>query len=205
MDWVTDNLGDIVRLTFEHAMLTAISIAMALIIAVPLGIWIHGNHKRIAGINGATGVLYTIPSLALFAMLVPVLGLGRIPAILGLVAYAQLILVRGVVDALNAVPEDPREAAIGMGISPREVLFQVDLPLALPVFMASLRIATVTVIGIATIGAVVDAGGLGELILQGIQRSHVPRVLTGAVLVTILAVAVDFGLLKAEKRYMVWA
>jgi osmoprotectant transport system permease protein len=120
------------------------------------------------------------------------------------VLYAQLMLVRAVVGGLDSVPEDVRDAAIGMGVDRWTVLTTVDLPLALPVFLSGVRIAAVTVIGIATIGAVIDAGGLGELILQGIQRDQAERVVAGALAVTVLALAADYGLVRLERRARPW-
>jgi osmoprotectant transport system permease protein len=115
------------------------------------------------------------------------------------------MLVRAVVDGLDSVPEDVRDAAIGMGVDRWTILTTVDLPLALPVFLSGVRIAAVTVIGIATIGAVIDAGGLGELILQGIQRDQTERVMAGAIAVTVLALAVDYALVRTERRARPWA
>jgi len=152
-----------------------------------------------------TGLLYTIPSIALFALLVPIVGLGTVPVVAGLVTYAQLMLIRAVVDGLDSVPADAREAAIGMGIDRFTILCTVDMPLALPVFISGVRVATGTVIGIATIGAVVDAGGLGSLILQGIQRNQTVMVMTGAILVSMLALGADRALVLLERRARPWA
>jgi osmoprotectant transport system permease protein len=203
--FLVDNRVEVLRLTLEHVVLCAVSLGIAIIVAVPLGVWMHGRARRIGVVTGVTGVLYTIPSLALFAVLVPIVGLGALPTVIGLVLYAQLMLVRAVVDGLDSVPEDVRDAAIGMGIDRWTILTKVDLPLALPVFLAGVRIAAVTVIGIATVGAVIDAGGLGELILQGIQRDQTERVVAGALAVTVLALAVDYALVRTERRARPWA
>lgn len=204
MDWLASHPDDVIRLTLEHVILSLVSVGIAMLIAVPLGIWIHGYATRSGVVSGIAGVLYTVPSLALFAMLVPVVGLGRLPAMIGLVGYAQLILVRAVVNGLDSVPDEVREAASGMGFERWRVLREVDIPLALPVFLAGLRVATVTIIGIATVGAVIDAGGLGELILQGLQQDYPTKVVIGAVAVTLLALAADFGLLMVERRARPW-
>ncbi len=205
MSFLVDNRVEVLRLLLEHVLLCAVSLGIATIIAVPLGIWVHGRARRIGMVTAVAGALYTVPSLALFSILVPVVGLGVVPTVLGLVLYAQLMLVRAVIGGLDSVPEDVRDAAIGMGIDRWTVLTTVDLPLALPVFLAGVRIAAVTVIGIATIGAVIDAGGLGELILQGIQRDQVERVTAGALAVTALALAADYGLVRLERRARPWA
>ena len=204
MSFALEHRGELLRLTLEHVLLCGISLGIALVLAVPLGIWVHGRGRRIGVVTAIAGTLYTIPSLALFSILVPVVGLGVVPTILGLVLYAQLMLVRAVVGGLDSVPEDVRDAAVGMGIDRWTILTTVDLPLALPVFLAGVRVAAVTVIGIATIGAVVDAGGLGELILQGIQRAQTDRVVAGAVAVTALALAADYALVRLERRARPW-
>ncbi len=204
MAYLLDNKVDVFRLTLEHLLLCGVALGIAMILAVPIGVWMHGRQQRIGMVTAVTGVLYTIPSLALFSILVPIVGLGVLPTVIGLVLYAQLMLVRAVVDGLDSVPEDVRDAAIGMGIDRWTILTTIDLPLALPVFLSGVRIAAVTVIGIATIGAVIDAGGLGELILQGIQRDQVERVMAGAIAVTVLALAVDYGLVRLEKTARPW-
>jgi osmoprotectant transport system permease protein len=204
VSFLLDNRTEVLRLTLEHVLLCAVALGIAVILAVPLGVWMHGRQRRTGAVTAITGVLYTIPSLALFAILVPIVGLGVVPTVLGLVLYAQLMLVRAVVDGLDSVPEDVRDAAIGMGVDRWTILTRIDLPLALPVFLAGVRIAAVTVIGIATIGAVIDAGGLGELILQGIQRDQAERVVTGALAVTVLALVVDYALVRLERRARPW-
>ena len=205
MSWLSAHWTEVIRLTFEHLLLTATSLGLALLLAIPIGIWAHARPRRMGAITAGAGILYTVPSLALFAMLVPLLGLGRLPVVVGLVTYTQLILVRAVVSALDSVPVDVREAAIGMGMPRWRVLVEVDAPLAMPVFLAGVRVAAVTVIGIATIGAVVDAGGLGELILDGIQRNFPTKVLVGALGVTVLALGADWSLLRLERRARPWA
>ena len=204
MSYLAEHQAELVRLTLEHVLLCAMSLGIALLLAVPLGVWMHGRSRRIGVVTAIAGVLYTVPSLALFSLLVPVVGLGIVPTVIGLVLYAQLMLVRAVISGLDSVPEDVRDAAVGMGIDRWRILVEVDMPLALPVFLAGVRVAAVTVIGIATVGAVVDAGGLGELILQGIQRNQADRVVAGALAVTVLAVAADFALVRLERRARPW-
>ncbi|MCW2928284.1 MAG: transporter permease [Thermoleophilia bacterium] len=204
MSWLLDNRLEVLRLTLEHVVLCAVSLGIAMVIAVPLGVWIHGRGRHTGVVTAVTGVLYTIPSLALFSILVPIVGLGVLPTVIGLVLYAQLMLVRAVIGGLDSVPEEVRDAAVGMGIDRWTILTTIDLRLALPVFLAGVRVAAVTVIGIATIGAVIDAGGLGELILQGIQRNQAERVATGALAVTALALAADFALVRIERRARPW-
>jgi osmoprotectant transport system permease protein len=204
MSYLATHQAELLRLTLEHIVLSAMSLGIALLLAVPIGIWMHGRSRRIGAVTAVAGVLYTVPSLALFSLLVPIVGLGVVPTVIGLVLYAQLMLVRAVVSGLDSVPEDVRDAAVGMGIDRWRILVDVDAPLALPVFLSGVRVAAVTVIGIATVGAVVDAGGLGELILQGIQRNQSDRVVAGALAVTVLAVASDFLLVRLERRARPW-
>jgi osmoprotectant transport system permease protein len=147
-----------------------------------------------------TALLYTIPSLALFAMLIPLLGLGTVPAITGLVAYSLLILIRNVATGLREVPAEIVDAATGMGLSTNQRLFRIELPLAMPVIIAGLRIAVVTQIGVATIAAYINAGGLGSLIFAGINQRHPEKIFVGAVLASLLAVTVDLSLSFIERR-----
>jgi osmoprotectant transport system permease protein len=151
-----------------------------------------------------TGILFVIPSLALFAMLIPLLGLGAKPAIVGLSSYTLLILFRNVVTGLRGVPADVLDAADGMGYGPWQRLLRVELPLALPLIVAGIRIAVVTVIGIATVAAFIDAGGLGTIILMGIDQSYTEKILVGGLLTASLAVLFDLVLGNAEKRLLRW-
>ena len=175
MSFLLDNRTEVLRLTLEHVLLCAVALGIAMILAVPLGIWMHGRSRRIGVVTAITGALYTIPSLALFSILVPVVGLGVLPSVIGLVLYAQLMLVRAVLGGLDSVPEDVRDAAVGMGVDRWTILTTVDLPLALPVFVAGVRIAAVTVIGIATIGAVIDAG---DVVIDGSLKNKLSRLQT---------------------------
>lgn len=204
MEWILEHRLEILRLTLEHVVLSGTAIALALLTAIPLGVWIHGRPGRSGVVLGIAGALYTLPSLALLALLVPLLGLGSAPTVVALMVYAQLMLVRAVVTGLDSVASEVRDAAIGMGLDRWTVLTRIDAPLALPVVLSGLRIAVVTVLGIATIGAIIDAGGLGELILQGIQRDHTQRVIAGAGAVTALALATDFALSRAEHLARPW-
>lgn len=204
MSWAADNRWEILRLAIEHVVMCLAALSIAIVIAVPLAVWAHGHERRSSWLTGIASVLFTIPSLALFALLVPIVGLGLVPAIVGLVVYAQLMLVRAALEGLDSVPSDVRDAASGMGLPRATILKEVELPLALPVFLAGVRGAAVTIIGIATIGALIDAGGLGELILQGIQRADLARVLTGSVCVAAIAVGTEYGMRRFERRACMW-
>jgi osmoprotectant transport system permease protein len=161
--------------------------------------WLYGVVASIAGI------LYTIPSLALFAVLVTITGPTVTTAEIALVGYTLLILIRNIVAGLDGVPRDVREAAVGMGFSPRQVLLKVDFPLALPVIVAGLRIATVTTIGLVTVSALIGMDNLGTFITDGLGRFFMTPVLLGAVLSIALAVVADLVLLSVQRLIAPWS
>lgn len=195
MRYLLDNPDVVARLFGEHVRLTGIALAIALAIALPVGIGITRVKWLEGPVLGLLGVLYTIPSLALLVLLIPLVGLGADNAIIVLVVYAQVILVRNIVVGLNGVDRDVVEAARGMGMSAWQRLVRVELPLALPVIIAGVRIATVTIIGIATIAALIRGGGLGTLLFEGVSRSSEQRIIVGALGAALLA-ALANGLLR---------
>ncbi len=206
--WVSNNITDeILPALIGHIYLSFVSVAIALLISLPIGILVSRYRKAYPPVTFITGLLFSIPSLALFALLVsvPGLGLGSTTVIIALVSYSLLVLIRNVVAGMDSVPEETKDAARGMGLTARQILFRVELPLALPVIVAGIRIATVTIIGIATIGAYISGGGLGELIFTGISRNFPTRVIVGAVLATLLAVLADLTLLAVERYLRPWA
>lgn len=205
-DWIERHTDDIARATLDHVQITAVSVVAAIAIAIPVGILVRGRRLAFAGAAGVADVLYTIPSIALFAFLVPFTGIGNLPAIIGLVAYALTMLIRNTVVGLQSVPASVREAAAGMGLTPRQVLFRVELPLAVPAIMAGIRLATVSTVGIATIAVFVGGDGLGELILlDGIQRQlFLTPILVGTVIATLLAILLDGLLVAAERILTPW-
>lgn len=204
--WIDRNTDDILTLTREHAEIVAVSMAIAIAIAIPIAVLVRrGGLPYVAATQGST-VLYTIPSLALFAFLVPIVGIGRTPAVIGLVAYAMLILIENTVVGLRQVPGPVKEAARGMGMTSWQVLVRVELPLALPAIITGIRLATVSTVGIATIAVLVGAGGLGVLIFNdGIQRGlFLTPIVVGAVCATLLALVLDgllAGLGRAASRW----
>jgi osmoprotectant transport system permease protein len=207
-EWLKENFWeDIVPAVQGHIFLSVISVAVALVIALPVGILSARYRKIYPPVTFVTGILYSIPSLALFAILISIPGvaIGPTPVIIALVAYSLLILIRNTVAGLDGVPAETIDAARGMGLTSRQILFKVELPLALPVIVAGIRIATVTIIGIATIGAYIAAGGLGKMIFDGINRSFPTMIITGAVLATALAIFADLSLLALERRLRPWA
>ena len=154
---------------------------------------------------GFTGVLFTIPSLALFVLLIPFTGLSVRTSLIGLTLYTLLILVRNIVEGLRGVDRDVREAAEAMGYTRARQLFRVELPLALPVIMAGIRIATVTTIGLVTITALIGQGGLGQLFIEGFTRNFATPILVGIVLSALLAFAADLALVGLQDRLTPWA
>lgn len=206
--WIGDNLTDeILPALWGHVVLSFVSVGIALLISLPTGILVARYRKAYPPVTFFTGILFSIPSLAFFAILVavPGIGIGRTPAIIALVAYSLLVLIRNVVAGIDSVPAETIDAARGMGLTDRQILFGVELPLALPVIVAGIRIATVTIIGIAAIAAYISAGGLGSLIFRGISQNFPTRIIVGAALTTLLAVAADFLLLRTERALRPWA
>jgi osmoprotectant transport system permease protein len=189
----------------EHIILTALAVGVGLLISLPLGLIAWRWRWLQTPVLGVTGALYTIPSIALFALLVPVTGLGRTTAEIGLVTYTLLILVRNVVAGLDAVPDEVREAARGMGYTPRRQLARIDLPLAVPAIVAGIRIATVTTIGLVTVTALIGQGGLGQLIYDGLLRDFRTPLVVGAVLSVALAIIADVTLVGVERLATPWS
>jgi osmoprotectant transport system permease protein len=204
--WVVDHLGEISSLTVDHIVLTGLAVAIGLLISFPLGILSHARRRLYPSIAWAAGILYTIPSLALFAFLVPFTGLTKVTAEIGLVSYTLLILIRNIVVGLDGVPDDVKEAARGMGYTARQLLWRIELPLALPAVIAGMRIATVTTIGLVTVTAIITEGGLGRLILEGLQRGLNPTpVVVGSGLSFLLAIIIDAALLGAQRWLTPWS
>lgn len=205
LDYLRDNSEAVLAATRAHVELTVISVALGLLLAVPLAVLARRFRWTAGPILGATGVIYTIPSLALFAVLAPFTGLTQTTVVIGLTAYTLLVLVRNVLAGLTGVPEDVREAARGMGMSPARVLLRVDLPLALPAVLAGLRVATVSTVALVTVGVVVSNGGLGQLILEGFNNNlYRAQILTASVLCVLLALAADLLLLGLERLLTPW-
>ena len=204
-DWIADHSDQIGTQLLEHIYLTALAIGFGFLIAFPLALIAYRYRRLYSPIAGITGILYTIPSLALFAVLQAYTGLTTTTAVIGLTSYTLLILIRNIVSGLDGVPVDVREAARGMGYSPRQILWRVDLPLAAPVIGAGVRIATVTTIGLVTVTALIGKGGLGYFILLGIRGLFPTAALLGSVLSVALAVVVDALLLTSQKALTPWA
>jgi osmoprotectant transport system permease protein len=199
LSYLERNWRAVVDLAIDHLVLSLQAVALALVVAVPLGILAARSRRLTLPILTLLGVLYTIPSLAFLAFLIPTLGLGRDNALVVLAVYAQIFLVRNLVAGLRGVDPAALEAARGVGMSAWQVFAKVQWPLALPVIVAGLRVATVTTIGLATVAGWVDAGGLGELLFTGLNRNQPPRILAGALAITALAILVDLVLRLLER------
>jgi len=184
----------------EHVELTVLALVAASAIALPLGIFVAKNERAGRLVLGVLNTVYTLPSLAVFALLIPVLGIGTLTALVALVAYAQMILVRNVAAGLRGVPRATVDAARGLGMTPAQSLWRVELPQALPVIVGGIRIATVTLIALASLAAWINAGGLGVLILYGLQHDDPGRAVTGSVLAAALAIGADTALRRLQRR-----
>lgn len=200
MSWTLENYDRLLTALVEHIGMVAAALAISLAIALPLGIWSARRPRAYAAAIALTGILYTVPALALFALLIPFMGLGTGPAIVALVLYSLLILVRNVAAGLRGVPAEVIDAANGMGFGPWRRLLRIELPLALPVIVAGVRIAVVMQISVATVAAYISAGGLGDIIFQGITQDFGEKIVAGAVVTSLLAVAADEGLRLVERR-----
>lgn len=209
VDWIIDNLDRIGGLVLEHLYLTGIAMGLGLVISACLALLVRNRPRWYGPIIGVTGTMYAIPSLALFALLTPLTGIGTVlTAEIALVSYTLLILTRNMVEGLRAVPDEAVEAATGMGYTPTQRLLRVELPLALPIILAGVRIAAVTTIGLVTVTALIGLGGLGYLIVTiGTQRGSfgLTATLTGVVLAVGLAVIADLALQALQRALTPWS
>jgi osmoprotectant transport system permease protein len=205
--WVVDNLDQVAERIGQHLVLTIFPLLIGIVIALILAVIAIRRPRTYSPVTAVTGLLYTIPSLAAFAVLRPIFGLTLVTAFIPLVTYTLLILFRNFTAGFYSVPAEILEAAEGMGYTRRERLRRVELPLAVPLIMAGIRLASVTTIGLATVVAVLgdSFGGLGQLITEGIQTFFPTKYLLGGVLSVVLAISVDVLLVWIEKRLTPWA
>jgi osmoprotectant transport system permease protein len=203
--WIAGRWDQIWERVQEHLLLTGIALGVGLVISLGLAALALRWRRTYSPITWVTGIFYSIPSLALFAFLVPITGFTVLTAEIGLVSYTLLILVRNIVAGIDGVPAETREAALGMGYTRGRLFWEIELPLALPVIIAGLRIAAVTVIGLVTVTALIGQGGVGFFILRGLQRFFSTEIVLGTALSVVLAVVVDVGLLLVERAFTPWA
>jgi osmoprotectant transport system permease protein len=208
-DWLcapywSDYRPELTDATVQHLWITVVSVVLGLVAAVPLAVLARRNATVESLVVGATTVIYTIPSLALFSLLLPLTGLSPTTVVIGLALYSLTILVRNVLTGLAGVPEEVREAARGVGYSDLRLLVRVELPLALPVIMAGLRVATVSTVALATIGAIVSYGGLGNLLLLAVGNQFKAQIAAASILCVALAVALDLVLVVVQRLLTPW-
>ena len=200
MRYLLDNPLVVLRLLGQHLWLTLMALTLAGLIALPLGMLAARNPRIRGPLFGVLGFIYTIPSLAFFVLLIPIMGLGLVPAVTALVAYAQVILVRNITVGLLGVDQAILEAARGMGMTPWQRLWRVELPLALPIILAGVRVAVLAIIGIGMIAAFINAGGLGVLLFTGVAQSHPDKIIAGSIAASALALAANALLRLVEDR-----
>ncbi|MET9507579.1 ABC transporter permease [Streptomyces flavidovirens] len=207
-EYVRSRGQELADATAQHVWITVVSVVIGLLIALPLALLARGRdgrRSRFAGpVLGLTTVLYTVPSLAMFSLLLPVFGLSAAVVVTGLVLYSLTVLVRNILAGLEAVPAEAREAALGMGYGRGRLLWEVELPLALPALLAGVRIATVSTVALTTVGAIVGYGGLGTLIVDGLDSLFKAQVLTASVICVLLAVVADLLLLGLQRALTPW-
>lgn len=202
--FVANNWVFILERAAEHITIVIVAVGLAIITGVPIGVLITHNQRVASAVLYVASIIVTIPSIALFGLMIPILstfghGIGWLPAVIAILLYSQLPIVRNTYTAITNVDPALREAARGMGMTPLQRLSQVEIPIAIPVIMAGVRTAVVMNIGVTAIAAYIGAGGLGVLISRGISQTDPRQLLTGAIAVSILAIAADWALLKIQK------
>jgi osmoprotectant transport system permease protein len=201
--WV-DRKSEIVSATVQHLEITVLSVLFGVVIAFPLALVARRYARLESTILGTSTMIYTIPSLALFPLLVPFTGLSMTTVVIGLGLYALTILVRAMLAGLGGVPEEVRESAVGLGYGPARRLLRIELPLALPVIMAGLRVATVSTVALTTIGTLVSYGGLGNLIQDGVNTKFRAELFTASVLCVLLALVLDALIVLLQRALTPW-
>ncbi len=202
--YVEDRRDEILDATVQHLQITVLAVVLGLAVAFPLALLARRLPRLEAAVLGFSSGLYTVPSLALFPLLVPFTGLSATTVVLGLALYALTILVRAILDGLRAVPDEVRESATGLGFGRARLFTRVELPLALPVVMAGLRVATVSTVALTTVGTIVAHGGLGGLIAHSVQRDFRAELVTAAVLCVALALLLDVVIVLAQRLMTPW-
>lgn len=205
LTYLVDNSGLLLKLTLQHISLVAVAVGLAILTGVPIGIAITQNERAARAVLYICSIIITIPSIALFGIMIPVLsligqGIGYLPAVIAVLLYSQLPIIRNTYTAINNVNPALREAARGVGMKPMQRLRLVEIPLAIPVIMAGVRTAVVMNIGVMAIAAYIGAGGLGVLISRGITQSDPRQLVAGAIAVSVLAVIADYFLLWLQRR-----
>ena len=203
-NYIRDQWDDIQAALIDHIQLTVVSVLLGLLLSAVLA-GLALRYRWTAGpITAISAVIYTIPSVALFGILVPYTGLSKTPAVIALTGYTFLILITAIMSGFRSVPRPVREAAEGMGMSRRTRVLTVELPLALPYIITGIRVATVTTVGLVTIASIIGQGGLGDLILDGLRRTYWTPMIVGAVLSVVLALVLDLGIWLLGRAVTPW-
>jgi osmoprotectant transport system permease protein len=202
-DWIADNFDRYVDPFFQHVLLTVVAVAIGFAIAFALAVIAYRHRWFVNPVTQVTGILYTIPSIAAFFLLLPITGRGNTTALIALTAYTLLILFRNIIDGLDGVPEESRDAGRGMGYTAQQLLWKVELPLALPTIMAGLRIAATTTVGLAALATYAGAGGLGDQMAS--QKEFISNIAVGGALCVLMAVGLDAILLLAQRLLTPWS
>jgi osmoprotectant transport system permease protein len=208
-DWIcgrywSEYRPELVDATIQHLWITVVSVLFGFVLAVPLALLARRSPTLESIVVGGTTIIYTIPSLALFSLLLPFTGLTATTVIIGLALYSLTILVRNVLAGLRGVPGEVRESARGVGYSNTQMLLRIEIPLALPVIMAGLRVATVSTVALATIGAIVSYGGLGNLLLLAVGNQFKAQIFAASILCVGLAVVLDLVIVVAQRLLTPW-
>src|SRR5436190_16333128 len=202
--FVQQNTDAVLAALREHVLLTAEAVLLATLVSIPLAVFAYWFRRLTGPILALTGVLYTIPSLALFALLAPFLGVGQATVLVGLVIFALMVIVRNTVAGLSQVPEPVRDAARGMGYGRLGQLWRIDLPLALPGILTGVRLATVSPVALVTVGVLVGHGGLGEFLTIGFRSGYKAEVMTATIIIVLLGLALDLVLATAGRLLTPW-
>ena len=203
-DWLSRNIDVVLSDLWQHIEITLAALGLGIVIAFPIGLIAYRWRRTYPAILAITQVLYTIPSLALFVLLINAVGLGAEPVIIGLAVYSLVILVRNLVEGLRGVPPEVTDAATAMGYRETKRLFVVELPLALPAIVAGLRVATVSTISLVSVGALIGSGGLGQLFIHGFQIDNPIEIWTGILLTVVLALVFDLLIVGGGRLLTPW-
>jgi osmoprotectant transport system permease protein len=203
-DWLGRNVDVVLSDLWQHIEITLAALGLGIVIAFPIGLIAYRWRRSYPPILAVTQVLYTIPSLALFVLLINAVGLGAEPVIIGLAVYSLVILVRNLVEGLRGVPPEVTDAATAMGYKETKRLFVVELPLALPAIVAGLRVATVSTISLVSVGALIGSGGLGQLFIHGFQIDNPIEIWTGILLTVVLALVFDLLIVGGGRLLTPW-
>jgi osmoprotectant transport system permease protein len=203
--WISDHVDEIVSRGLQHVYLTVVTVVIGFLIAFPAAVYASRHRWAVSPITSISGVLYTIPAFAFIFLLLPITGLSLTTVVIPLIAYSLLILFRNTLAGLDSVEAEVKEAAVGMGLSKRQLLWRVEVPLAMPVIITGLRIATVSSIALITIAALIGRGGFGQFILDGLNTFFWTPLIVGVVLSVVLAFAADLLLLGLQRIATPWA